>query len=87
VSELTATLVINLLDSYCSHCRKPTLIRGVTHHTDISGYTPKPGGGCGARFVDTSSDYAAVTTERLRELRPDLPVHVHSNNIVKETHA
>ncbi len=54
--ELTATLVINRTDSYCDGCRKPTLPKR-THHTDISGWSPVPGGGCGARFTATRSDY------------------------------
>lgn len=73
MTELTATLIINVLDSRCGHCGKPTLIRGVTHHTDISGYNPKPGGGCGARFVDTRSEYAAVTPDHPRPPPPRPP--------------
>ncbi|MEU6615340.1 hypothetical protein [Streptomyces parvus] len=72
-AELTATLVINRTDSYCDGCRKPTLPRN-THHTDISGWTPVPGGGCGARFVATRSDYRDITADDLKDVRPDLPV-------------
>lgn len=70
--ELTATLFINISDSRCGHCGKNTLPTA-THHVDISGWRPKPGQGCGARFVATSSDYSAITNEQLREMRPDLP--------------
>lgn len=73
VPELTATLVINITDSYCGHCRKPVLPKS-THHRDVAGWTPKPGGGCTARFVDMRSDYRNVTDEDLRRVRPDLPV-------------
>ncbi|WP_097922075.1 hypothetical protein [Streptomyces sp. wa1063] len=72
-AELTATLVINRTDSYCDGCRKPTLPRN-THHTDISGWTPEPGGGCGARFTATRSDYRSITADDLKDVRPDLPV-------------
>ncbi|MFJ6363486.1 hypothetical protein ACIQIE_20180 [Streptomyces globisporus] len=72
-TELTATLVINRSDSYCDGCQKPTLPQR-THHTDISGWAPKPGGGCGARFTATRSDYRSITPDELRDVRPDLPV-------------
>ncbi|MFJ6440239.1 hypothetical protein [Streptomyces sp. NPDC091649] len=72
-TELTATLVINRSDSYCDRCGKPTLPQR-THHTDISGWAPKPGGGCGARFTATRSDYRGITPNNLRDVRPDLPV-------------
>lgn len=72
-AELTATLVINRTDSYCDGCREPTLPRN-THHTDISGWTPEPGGGCGARFTATRSDYRSITADDLKDVRPDLPV-------------
>ncbi|MEU0991094.1 hypothetical protein [Streptomyces sp. NPDC005953] len=71
-AELTATLVINRSDSYCDGCRKPTLPQR-THHTDISGWTPVPGGGCGARFTATRSDYRDITPDELKDVRPDLP--------------
>ncbi|RSS32564.1 hypothetical protein, partial [Streptomyces sp. WAC08241] len=70
--ELTATLVINRTDSYCDGCRKPTL-PSKTHHTDISGWAPRPGGGCGARFTATRSDYRNITADDLKDVRPDLP--------------
>lgn len=70
--ELTAVLYINRSDSRCGHCRKGTL-PDATHHVDISGWTPRPGQGCGARFVATDSDYAAITNDELRRMRPDLP--------------
>ncbi|MFD5900980.1 hypothetical protein ACFWHG_05710 [Streptomyces microflavus] len=72
-AELTATLVINRSDSYCDGCQKPTLPQR-THHTDISGWTPKPGGGCGARFTATRSDYRSITPAELKDVRPDLPL-------------
>ncbi|OEV16353.1 hypothetical protein, partial [Streptomyces nanshensis] len=71
-SEATATLVINRTNSYCDGCGKPTLPQR-THHIDISGWTPVPGGGCGARFTATRSDYAGTTAAELRGVRPDLP--------------
>lgn len=71
--EPTATLVINRSDSYCDGCGKPTLYRH-THHTDISGWTPHTGGGCGARFTAMRSDYRGITADQLKDLRPDLPV-------------
>jgi hypothetical protein len=87
VTELTATLFIGITDSRCGHCRQPTLLRDdqgapITHHTDVSGYDPEPGGGCGARFVDTGRDHTAITSWHLRNVRPDLPVHNHA----EETH-
>ncbi|MEV6676408.1 hypothetical protein AB0N09_05990 [Streptomyces erythrochromogenes] len=74
VTEVTATLLVDDFESRCGNCRKQTLLHGVTRHTDISGWRPKPGGGCGARFVNTASLSRAVSSDRLRELRPDLPV-------------
>jgi hypothetical protein len=71
--ELTTTLVISVTSSYCGNCRQPTLPRR-THHTDISGYDPRPGGGCGARFVDMETDNRAVTDWHLKQVRPDLPI-------------
>lgn len=70
--ELTATLVINRSDSYCDGCRQPVLPQD-THHVDISGWTPRPGEGCGARFVAMRSDYRGMTDD-LKDVRPDLPV-------------
>jgi hypothetical protein len=71
--ELTATLVINITDSYCDHCRQPVLPKSI-RHDDVCGWQPRPGGGCGARFVDTRSDYRAITDVDLLRIRPDLPV-------------
>ncbi|MFD7016070.1 hypothetical protein [Streptomyces sp. NPDC059928] len=71
--EGTATLVIGRNSSHCSACSEETLI-GRTHHTDVSGWTPRPGGGCGARFTAMRSDYRGVTEDDLKALRPDLPV-------------
>ncbi|MFD9276898.1 hypothetical protein ACFWD7_06345 [Streptomyces mirabilis] len=73
MTELTATLVINITDSYCGHCRKPVLPKS-TRHDDICGWSPKPGAGCGARFVDMRSDYRNITDEDLLRVRPDLPI-------------
>ncbi|MER8233512.1 hypothetical protein [Streptomyces sp. NPDC094049] len=70
--ELTATLVINRTNSYCDGCRKPTLPRN-THHTDISGWDPRPGEGCGALFTATRTDYQDITADVLMNVRPDLP--------------
>jgi hypothetical protein len=72
-SQLTATLVINITSSCCGNCRKPVMPKS-TRHDDISGWEPKPGGGCGALFVDTSSDYVNITDEELLQVRPDLPI-------------
>jgi hypothetical protein len=73
-AEVTATLLVGDFQSRCGNCNKPTLLHGVHRHTDISGWRPQPGGGCGARFVDIATLSRAVPAERLRELRPDLPV-------------
>lgn len=73
--ELTATLIIGGTSSRCGLCGEKASM-DATHHTDVPGYpgSRQPGGGCGARFVALDTDYAGVTAERLRELRPDLPV-------------
>ncbi|MGW6202136.1 hypothetical protein ACWF9B_00555 [Streptomyces sp. NPDC055089] len=73
-TEVTATLFVDDFDSRCGNCQKPTLLHGVNRHTDISGWQPQPGGGCGARFVNIASRSRAVSDARLRELRPDLPL-------------
>lgn len=73
MSELTATLIINITDSRCGHCGKNVLAQA-TYHDDVSG---RPGAGCGARFVDTGSDYIQITPEQLQRTRPDLPVRAH----------
>jgi len=77
--ELTATLIINITDSRCGNCGEATLLRDrqgepITHHADVSGYSPVRGGGCGARFIDTRSECSAITPDDLRSVRPDLPV-------------
>ncbi|MFI9018724.1 hypothetical protein ACIGZI_32290 [Streptomyces griseus] len=77
VTEVTATLLVGDFTTLCSHCKKPTLLRGVTRHTDISGWNGIPGGGCGARFVNTDSHDRPIPAARLKELRPDLPVRGH----------
>lgn len=77
MTELTATLVINITDSYCDHCRQPVLPKS-THHTDICGWKPKSGGGCGARFVDMRSDYWNIADGDLLRVRPDLPIRSRS---------
>ncbi|MGW1155983.1 hypothetical protein ACWD45_32465 [Streptomyces rubiginosohelvolus] len=82
VTEVTATLLIGDFTTVCSNCKKPTLLHGVTRHTDISGWNPVPGGGCGARFVNTDALDALdrpISAARLKELRPDLPVRGHAS--------
>ncbi|MGW3932956.1 hypothetical protein ACWECC_33415 [Streptomyces microflavus] len=74
VTEVTATLLIGDFATVCSNCKKPTLLHGVSRHTDISGWNYKPGGGCGARFVNTDALDRPIAAARLKELRPDLPV-------------
>ncbi|MFD8671255.1 hypothetical protein ACFV1U_38605 [Streptomyces microflavus] len=78
VTEVTATLLIGDFTTVCSNCKKPTLLYGVTRHTHISGWNPEPGGGCGARFVNTAARDWPISASRLQELRPDLPVRGHS---------
>ena len=72
-SRKTAVLVINLFDSRCGGCGKPTSPRD-THHKNIPGYSPIRGGGGGARFTTLASDYN-LTDAALLKVRPDLPVH------------
>ncbi|MFJ5817329.1 hypothetical protein ACIQGT_26045 [Streptomyces sp. NPDC093108] len=74
VTEATATLLIGDFTTVCSNCKKPTPLHGVTRHTDITGWNNKPGGGCGARFVNTDALDRPLSAARLKELRPDLPV-------------
>ena len=71
--EQTATLLVDRTSSTCGGCGKPTLPSALTH-ASVSGYDPKPGGGCGARFVAIRSANRSVTEEHLRSMRPDLPV-------------
>ncbi|MFF7953658.1 hypothetical protein [Streptomyces griseorubiginosus] len=71
--ELTATLYISAFQSRCGHCQEPTMM-DAHRHTDVSGLPSIPGGGCGARFVDTASAHWAVGADDLRRCRPDLPV-------------
>jgi hypothetical protein len=73
VTEPLATLIINVTESRCGRCGKPVMMQA-SRHTDVSGWPGQPGGGCGARFVDTSTDYPMITPDRLRAARPDLPV-------------
>ncbi|MCZ1011977.1 hypothetical protein [Streptomyces lydicus] len=75
----TATLLVGDFESRCGNCNKPTL-HGVHRHTDVSGWQPQPGGGCGARFVNIASLSRAVPAARLRELRPDLPMRAQHND-------
>ncbi|MFB8243017.1 hypothetical protein ACFC58_41420 [Kitasatospora purpeofusca] len=70
-TEPTAVLIINPWESLCGRCGVPVLL-SATHHTDESGVGPPEG--CGARFTETGTEYANITIERLRQLRPDLPV-------------
>lgn len=71
--EQTATLLVDRTSSACGGCGQPTLPSALTH-ANVSGYDPKPGGGCGARFVAIRSVNRAVTEGHLRSMRPDLPV-------------
>lgn len=70
----TAVFLVNRSETTCSNCGKNTLVTGVTHHLDISGYSGRPGEGCGARFVGIKSANGAVTDDDLRRMRPDLPI-------------
>ena len=74
--ELTATLVIGVTSSTCGNCNQPTMPT-VDRHTDVSGWSPQRGAGCGARFVDMQSDSPVVTDWHLKQVRPDLPVRGH----------
>ncbi|MFG3403689.1 hypothetical protein [Streptomyces sp. NPDC048142] len=74
--ETTATLYIGAFESRCGHCDRPTLSDAL-RHTDISGWTPRPGTGCGARFVNVASDSHRNTSDDLRRVRPDLPLRDH----------
>lgn len=71
--EQTATLLVDRTSSTCGGCGKPTLPSALTH-ANVSGYDPKPGSGCGARFVAIRSANRSVTEEHLRSMRPDLSV-------------
>jgi hypothetical protein len=73
VTEQTATLLVDRTSSTCGGCGKPTLPSALTH-ANVSGYDPKPGGGCGARFTAIRSVSRVVDEEDLRRLRPDLPI-------------
>ncbi|MBD0673989.1 hypothetical protein [Streptomyces sp. CBMA156] len=74
--ETTATLYIGAFESRCGHCGRPTLPTA-PRHTDVSGLTPEPGAGCGARFVNIASDSHRSTADDLRRVRPDLPLRNH----------
>ncbi|MFF3256989.1 hypothetical protein ACFYWP_39815 [Actinacidiphila glaucinigra] len=76
ISRKAAVLFINLFDSRCGGCGEPTSPHD-SHHKDISGYWPKRGGGCGARFTTLASDYN-LTDEQMLKVRPDLPVHTRT---------
>lgn len=76
----TATLIINMSDSKCSACKKGT-IPNAEYHDELYGYSVRPNAdgerppGCGALFIDVASDYIGGNMlEKLRELRPDLPI-------------
>ncbi|MEU6552066.1 hypothetical protein ABZ915_17545 [Streptomyces sp. NPDC046915] len=71
--EQTATLLVDTTSSTCGGCGQPTLPSALTH-ANVSGYDPKPGGGCGARFTAIRSVNRVVIDEDLRGLRPDLPI-------------
>jgi hypothetical protein len=72
-NELTATLIVGRSSSRCGNCNKDVL-PSETHHNDISGYSPVPGGGCGARFVNMRLDYRGIGEGHARTMRPDLPI-------------
>lgn len=71
-AQQTATLLVDRTSSACAACDQPTLPSALSH-TDVSGYDPKPGGGCGARFTAIRSVNRSVTEDDLRSMRPDLP--------------
>lgn len=73
--ELTATLIVDRSRSRCGNCGKGVL-PSETHHKDITDWTPVPGGGCGARFVNMRFGYMPTEDDvrRLKAKRPDLPL-------------
>lgn len=74
MTDLTAVLLIDVTSSRCGNCHEPVLVSAI-RHVDVSGWDPKPGGGCGARFTTVRSTSRAVDDEDLRRVRPDLPIH------------
>lgn len=65
------TIVVGGSSSKCAGCGRETLVDGVTHHRDVSGYQPQPGGGCGVEFTHIHPSY--LGTDRLvADMRPDL---------------
>lgn len=72
-NEVTATLLIGACASRCGHCRQAVLPKS-THHIDVCGLSPKPAGGCGARFTDMAADGIRLSDDQLRAVRPDLPI-------------
>lgn len=70
VSE-KAILYIGGWSSRCGVCGKSTL-PSQKQHIDISGYSPIPGGGCGATFTHIRSEYYPVDIAMLQDMRPDL---------------
>lgn len=81
----TATLIIGRSNSRCGNCGDDVLPQS-THHVDVSGWTPGPGEGCGARFVAMRSDSWGVTAADLKSIRPDLPVEP-TPNVTEERQA
>lgn len=71
VTEPLATLIIGAFGSTCGHCGEPVLASAF-RHKDISGPGRRPGGGCGARFVDMRGRDGSITDHILRRTRPDL---------------
>ncbi|MER7046758.1 hypothetical protein [Streptomyces jumonjinensis] len=67
----TATLLVDRSTSRCSNCGKGAFPQD-SHHTRISGYSAKAP--CGAKFVAIKSEHSLVTPDRLRGIRPDLPL-------------
>lgn len=68
-----ATLYINLSDSRCGACNRSALPMDKRHETPC-GYDQHDG--CGALFTAVSTDYFGVAGlhDRIREMRPDLPL-------------
>lgn len=70
--ELTATLHVDLFHSWCGNCREHVMPKSATHAEGSGPQWGQPG--CGSRFTAIAASHAAVTADRLREIRPDLPV-------------
>ena len=68
MSESTATLVVGGFRSTCSACRRNADPYESAHLNEAM-----QGPGCGAVYTAISSSYVGMD-ERLREMRPDLPL-------------